>query len=195
MLEEQIEIVHRQWASGAFSFRGRHYRLEDGDARPKPVQRPHLPLIVGGAAGRRSAALAARWADEYNTVFASVEQCGRRRAAVDRACEREDRDPASLTFSLMTGIVVGANRRDVIDSARRVMATRNSDEDPAAWLEDLEDVWVVGTVPEVVDRLGRLEDAGVERVMLQHLAHTDVDTIALLGREVCPQLGPSGDRP
>jgi alkanesulfonate monooxygenase SsuD/methylene tetrahydromethanopterin reductase-like flavin-dependent oxidoreductase (luciferase family) len=64
VLEEQLEIVHRQWTEGPFTFEGRHYRIVDGDALPKPLQRPHVPLIVGGSAGKRSAALAAKWADE-----------------------------------------------------------------------------------------------------------------------------------
>ena len=68
MLEEQLEIVHGHWADGPFSFAGEHYRLEALDAQPKPVQQPHPPLIMGGQAGPRGAALAARWADEYNTA-------------------------------------------------------------------------------------------------------------------------------
>ena len=68
VLAEQLEIVHGQWAEAPFSFAGEHYRLEDLDAQPKPVQRPHPPLLMGGNAGPRAAALAARWADEYNTV-------------------------------------------------------------------------------------------------------------------------------
>jgi F420-dependent oxidoreductase-like protein len=188
MLEEQIEIVHRQWHEGAFSFAGRHYRVENSDARPKPVQRPHVPLIVGGAAGRRSASLAARWADEYNTVFATPEQCRTRRGVLDRACETVGRDPSTLRFSLMTGIVVGTAEADVLRAARRVMARQGEGGDAKAWLSSLSDVWVVGTVAQVVDRLVLLEEAGVERVMLQHLAHTDVETIEVLGREVRPRV-------
>lgn len=68
-LEEQLEIVHGHWADGPFSFSGRHYELRDLDAQPKPLQRPHPRLIMGGGAAPRSARLAARWADEYNTVY------------------------------------------------------------------------------------------------------------------------------
>src|SRR5205807_8064243 len=66
ILEEQIETIHRSWHSGPFDFEGTHYRLEGLDALPKPIQHPHPNLIVGGSGGRRSAELAARWADEYN---------------------------------------------------------------------------------------------------------------------------------
>ena len=92
MLAEQLEIVHRQWADDAFSFAGEHYRLDDLDAQPKPVQRPHPPLLMGGQAGPRGAALAARWADEYNTPFATVDQLLPMKDRVTAACEAAGRE-------------------------------------------------------------------------------------------------------
>jgi alkanesulfonate monooxygenase SsuD/methylene tetrahydromethanopterin reductase-like flavin-dependent oxidoreductase (luciferase family) len=75
VLAEQLEIVRRSWEPGAFSFQGEHYAVEGLDALPKPVQQPHPPLLVGGSGGRRSIALAARWADEYNMPFADPDRC------------------------------------------------------------------------------------------------------------------------
>jgi F420-dependent oxidoreductase-like protein len=145
---EQLEIVHRQWKSEPFSFEGEHYRMVDSDPRPKPVQSPHPPLIVGGRGGPRSVALAARWADEYNTVSPSPEECRALREGIAAACARENREP--LPLSVMTGLI----------------------REPE----------------EAVRRLGELAEAGVERVMLQHLEHTDVDVLRLIAEEVAPQL-------
>src|SRR3954466_6381163 len=79
VLAEQLEIVHDgHWGDGPFSFQGQHYTLADLDARPKPVQRPHPPLIMGGGAGPRAARLAARHAHEYNTNFATPAQVAAR---------------------------------------------------------------------------------------------------------------------
>ena len=87
ILEEQLQIVLGNWSPSPFSFNGRHYTVRDLDAQPKPVQQPHPPLIMGGLAGPRSAALAARYADEYNTVFPTVEQV-RERGTGSRARAR-----------------------------------------------------------------------------------------------------------
>src|SRR5947209_12046466 len=87
ILEEQLQIVLGGWTEPGFSFQGEHYRVSDLDAQPKPVQQPHPPLIIGGVAGPRSAALAARFADEYNTVFPTLDDVGRRRDALAQACE------------------------------------------------------------------------------------------------------------
>jgi F420-dependent oxidoreductase-like protein len=188
-LAEQMEIVRRSWDEEPFTFEGRHFRLVHADPRPKPVQQPHPPLILGGNAGPRSVALAARWADEYNTVFATPQECRERRARVAEACAREGREP--LPFSLMTGVLIGADRDDLHERARRLAALRGEElpgGDPAAWVAALPPSWIVGTVAEAVEQLRALAEAGVERVMLQHLLHSDLALVALLGDEIAPAL-------
>jgi F420-dependent oxidoreductase-like protein len=184
ILEEQLEIVHRQWTEEEFSFAGRHYRLDRCRAEPKPLQQPHPPLIMGGAAGPRAARLAAQWADEYNTAFATPEQCRERRARIVEACEQAGREP--VTFSLMTVCVVGRDPREVLDRARRQLEASGRDDDPIVLLGQEDKL--VGTVEEVVARLKEYERAGVERVFLQHLDHADLDMVGLIGAEVVPSL-------
>jgi F420-dependent oxidoreductase-like protein len=145
---EQLEIVHRQWKSESFSFEGEHYRLVDSDPLPKPVQSPHPPLIVGGRGGPRSVALAARWADEYNTVSPTADECRALRERIAEACEREGREP--LPLSAMITLI------------------REPD--------------------EALRRLSELAEAGVVRVMLQHLEHTDLGALRVIAEEVAPQL-------
>ncbi len=156
MLEEQIEIIRRQWDEGPLDFEGEHYRLERLDALPKPLSPPNL--IVGGRARPRSLALAARWADEYNLVMASVEEC---RAAVPR----------------IRG-VVGSDQVDLLERVHQVAEIRGDEAtDPEAYIRDLPADWLVGTVAEVSGQLAELEEAGVERLMLRHLPHRDLDGV------------------
>ena len=175
LLAEQIEIVHRSWSSGSFSFEGEHYRVEELDALPKPLQRPHPTLIVGGRGGRRTLEPAARWADEYNTFSASPDAIRERRGRFAELWEREGRDPAELRFSAMVTVVVGADESEVRRRRERIG-------------RDLGDMGVVGTVDQVAERLLALEEAGVERVMLQHLLHDDLESIELIGRELIPKI-------
>jgi F420-dependent oxidoreductase-like protein len=190
LLAEQVEIVHRQWTEESFDFTGRHYRLSDCRALPKPVQQPSPPIVVGGMALAGTLVPAVRFAAEYNTFGASVETCRARRRRVTEACEGAGRDPASLAFSLMAACIVGVDRGEVLEKARRVMrVTRSEHADPEDFLAGAPEGWIVGTADEVVERLLALEGAGVERVMLQHLDHEDLDTIELLGESVVPRVG------
>jgi F420-dependent oxidoreductase-like protein len=179
-LAEQLEIVHRSWTEEAFSFAGRHYRLEDLRALPKPVQRPHPPLLVGGGAGPRSLALAARFGDEYNTTHAPVEECWRRRGLLEAAWQEAGRDPATVRFSVMTTCVAGRDRVELLERVAAVQAVTGGG-DPEALVAAPPPHWLLGTVDQLAERLRELEQAGVTRVMLQHLAHTDVDMVAVLG--------------
>jgi F420-dependent oxidoreductase-like protein len=184
---EQLEIVHRSFEPGPFSFHGKHFTVEDLDALPKPVQQPHPNFIVGGSAAPRGAALGAKWADEYNFAFATPEQAAEKREAIHAACRAAGRDPATMTISLMTGLVLGADRDEVAGRAATVGALQGSaPEDPHAYAATLASNWFVGTPDEVIARLREYEAAGIQRVFLQHLAHRDLDMLELLARDVLP---------
>ncbi|MGZ6589311.1 MAG: LLM class F420-dependent oxidoreductase [Solirubrobacteraceae bacterium] len=180
VLEEQLQVILGSWSDGPFAFDGEHYRLRDLDAQPKPAQRPHPPLIIGGNAGPRSAALAARYADEYNTVFATPAEVRERRAVVERACEVAGREP--LPFSLMTGVVLGRDRGELQDRARRL--TELTGGDAASFVTQPPSGWIVGTLEDAAAQIAALGDAGVHRIMCQHLVHDDLDAVALIGREL-----------
>jgi F420-dependent oxidoreductase-like protein len=184
VLEEQLQVVLGNWGDGPFSFDGAHYKLTDLDAQPKPVQRPHPPLIMGGLAGPRSAALAASYADEYNTVFAAVDEVRERKARIDEACERAGRD--RLPFSLMTGVLVGLYSAELRERAERLAAKMGGDADDL--LANPPSGWIVGTVEQAVEQLGALRDAGLSRVMCQQLLHDDLDHVELIGTKLAPQL-------
>lgn len=187
ILAEQLEIVVRQWTEEAFDFEGTHYRLRDCRALPKPLQRPRPPIILGGAAGPRSLGLAARFADEYNVLYLTAEECRDRRRRLDEACEKAGRDPATLRLSLMTPCIAGSGRAEVLARARRVLrAFGDETGDPEALLHERADTWLAGTPVEIAERLHELEAAGIERVYLQHLAHDDLEMVALVGTEVLP---------
>lgn len=175
---EQLEIVRGLWADEPFTFQGRHYALDHVDSQPKPLQRPHPPLIVGGFGGRRSAALAARWADEYNTPFPTLDEVRERRAIAAEAWEQAGRGADTLRFTVMTGLLVGRDEDDLRDRSRRLAEKRGTDEVPASF--------VTGTVEQAAARLREMRDAGVDRVMLQLLLHDDLEQIRLIGEELAP---------
>jgi F420-dependent oxidoreductase-like protein len=179
-LEEQLEVILGSWAEGPFTFAGRHYAVSDLEAQPKPVQRPRPPIVLGGSAGPRSAALAARYGDEYNTVFATPDEIRERRAAVERACEAAGREP--LPFSLMTAVLVGSDENELRDRAERLAAMIGAD--AAAFLAQPPSGWIVGTVEQVAEQMAALRDAGLDRLMCQHLLHDDVEAIELIGRDL-----------
>ena len=186
ILEEQLQILLGNWSEGTFSFEGTHYRLDELDARPKPVQRPHPPLIMGGNAGRHSAALAAAYADEYNTAFPTEADARARRQRVVEACGRAEREP--IPFSVMTSLIAGSDDAELRDRAGRLLNKVGMEGTVDDFLTQPPPGWLVGTVDRVVEQLDALREAGVSRVMCQQLMHDDLDAVALLGRELAPRV-------
>jgi alkanesulfonate monooxygenase SsuD/methylene tetrahydromethanopterin reductase-like flavin-dependent oxidoreductase (luciferase family) len=189
ILTEQVEIVHRLWGADGdlVDFDGEHYRLEACPALPKPFQDPHPPLIMGGGAGPRSAALAARWADEYDIVYANPAVAKERVERVSAACESIGRDPGEIRRSLLTKTIVGSSEDEVRRRAAELMAWQDEDGDVDAFLEDLRANHVVGTVEQVLERLAEFAAAGIQRVLVHQLVHTDLESVELIGREVIPE--------
>jgi F420-dependent oxidoreductase-like protein len=178
LFAEQLEVVHRLWSEERVDFRGRHYVLDDAPAQPKPLQEPHPPLLVGGSGGRGTVEPASRFADEYNSPFVTPEQAAAIRASV----------PARLRFSVMVGYLVGASEEDARERARRLYDANPRELGFEDWLARYRGRAVVGSVEEAVARLREYERAGCDRVMLQHLLHTDLEPVRLLGEAVGPAL-------
>jgi F420-dependent oxidoreductase-like protein len=186
VMAEQMEIIARSFADEPFSFKGEHYEIEDLDALPKPVQRPRPPIVVGGRGGRRSLALAARWADEYNTFSASIDEIRERSEAFAVAWADAGRDRDDFRFSAMVSVAVGADEGQVRDRVARLAEWQGREREDV--LSSLRAGGVMGTVDEAAERLRELEAAGAQRVMLQHLLHDDLDAVELIGRELIPRV-------
>jgi F420-dependent oxidoreductase-like protein len=174
-LEEQLAIVTGLWETPedeTFSYAGRHYTLTDSPALPKPVQRPHPPLIIGGGGERRTPRLAATYADEFNTPFMQPDAVRGAFARVDDACRAIGRDPSSLVHSSAMTVVCG---RDAATISRRVAA--------AGWDEGaLRRSGACGSPEEVAERLAEWRGAGAERLYLQILDFNDLDHLGDLRR-------------
>ncbi|TML19930.1 MAG: LLM class flavin-dependent oxidoreductase [Actinobacteria bacterium] len=179
-LAEQVEIVHRLLREPTVDFAGDHYQLVSAPG----LGRPNLPILVGGGAKPGTTTPAVRFADEYNTFSATIDEIRERKRLLDAACEQAGRDPSTLRYSLMAPFVVGEDEAAVRESARRI--GERFDRDPEQVLERYGEHGPVGTVDQVVERLREIEEIGYERVMLQHLVHTDLETVALIGRELVP---------
>jgi len=181
-LEEQLAIITGLWQTPVgerFSFAGTHYTLTDSPALPKPVQSPRPPVIVGGWGRKRTPALAARYADEFNLPFAPLADVRPQIDAAIAACEAAGRDPATMTWSAALVLCCGEDE----ETFRKRAAAIGQEPD------QLRSTGAAGTVAEVTERLGAYVEAGIERFYLQTLDLADLDHIRLVADAVAPALG------
>jgi F420-dependent oxidoreductase-like protein len=180
-LEETLAVVTGLWTTPpgeTFSFTGEHYHLADSPALPKPVQSPRPPVLVGGVGPRRTPTLAARFADEFNVPFSSLDVTRRQFDRVRDACRAAGREPSSMTLSNALVLCCG---RDEAEIGRRAAAIGRD-------VDELRENGLAGTPAEVVDKLGRYGEAGADRVYLQLLDLDDLEHLDLVADQIMPQL-------
>ncbi|MCM0677641.1 LLM class F420-dependent oxidoreductase [Micromonospora phytophila] len=180
-LEEQLAVITGLWETPpgqTFDFPGTYYPVSGSPALPKPVQDPRPPILLGGMGPKRTPRLAARYADEFNLPFASIEDSVAQFDRVRAACAELGRDPKELCWSNALVLCCG---RDDAEVARRAAAIgREPDE--------LRGNGLAGTPAELVDKIGRYAEIGSERLYLQVLDLADLDHLELVAAEVMPQV-------
>jgi F420-dependent oxidoreductase-like protein len=179
LLEDQLAIMHGAWktASGSdFELAGTTTSVKFDADSVRPLQRPHPPIVLGGNGGPRSARLASTYADEYNVSFRPMADTRDVHDKVRRQCEQDGRDPSALSFSAGQVLCCGSTEADI---ARRAAAIERE-------VSELRDNGLAGTPAEILDKLGRFAEDGVDRFYLQVLDLDDLDQLRLVAEEVLP---------
>lgn len=179
--EEQLAIITGLWAApegATFSYDGTYYQVTDSPALPKPSQRPGPPVIIGGGGKRRTPALAARYADEFNAAFQSAEGAAELFGRVREACEAIGRDPNAIDLSAAQVICCG---KDEAELARRAEVIGRD-------LAELRENGLAGTPSELVDKIAGFAEAGATTLYLQMLDLNDIDHMELIASAVLPQV-------
>ncbi|SDN59081.1 alkanesulfonate monooxygenase [Allokutzneria albata] len=178
---EQLAVITGLWQTSegeTFSYRGEHYQLTDSPALPKPAQRPHPPVLIGGLGAKRTPKLAARYADEFNVPFADMDTAVAQFERVAAACAEKGRDPRSVVRS---AALVACVAKDEARLAERAAAIGRE-------VEELRRNGLAGSPTEVVDKLGQWRDkTGITRVYFQLMDLDDLDQVELIAAEVFPQ--------
>jgi F420-dependent oxidoreductase-like protein len=182
MLEEQLAIVRGLWQEpDGWSFAGQHYAVRGSMFRPRPVQQPAPPIIVGGEGSPRSMRIAVRFADEFNLSAATPDGAGVKFAALDEAARAFGRDPSTLVHSVMVGTIVGRDAAELGQRTGVLLAQFGIADQGAAWLDVRRPRWILGTPDEARAIARKYEAVGTERLVLQDFLPWDLEMIDLLG--------------
>jgi F420-dependent oxidoreductase-like protein len=180
-LEESLAVITGLWETPVgqtFSYDGKHFPITDSPALPKPVQSPRPPILIGGGGKKRTPALAAQYADEFNIPFASLDATATQFERVRAAATAAGRAPESLVYSNALVLCCGKSEEEI---ARRASVIGRE-------VSELRDNGAAGSPAELVDKIGRFGELGASRVYLQMLDLNDLDHLELVASEVMPQL-------
>lgn len=174
--EEGMQVVTRLLQSDEpVTLDGQYYQLRGATLLPRP-QRPGGPrILIGGNGVKRTLAYVARYASEWNGVMLSPDEFSHLNARLDEFLIKAGRDPASVRRSMMTGCVFGkdeASLKEKISARGRTLAQLQ------------QDGVVAGSTEAVKEQLAALEQAGLQRIMLQWLDLDDLDGLEALAKGI-----------
>jgi alkanesulfonate monooxygenase SsuD/methylene tetrahydromethanopterin reductase-like flavin-dependent oxidoreductase (luciferase family) len=184
-LEETLQIVHGLWNEAPFTFSGKHFQVAGAVISPRPVQQPHVPILIAGGGERVTLRQVARYADMSN--FGAHEWTGsafdlsdveRKFAALRGHCTALGREYDSILRSHYTPLLVLAETRAAVE--RKMGGIRIPD-------AHLHTVPLVATCAEAIAHFGALTRAGM-RYFLAAVDGKDTETVRLLTDEVMPAI-------
>lgn len=189
ILEEQLEVLRGLWGEpDGWSFAGRHVQVRDSLFYPKPVARPGRPvgpngasrprILTGSGGSARAMRIAARYADEFNLSSASPDGAREWYGRLDEACRAIGRDPSSIARSVMAGVLIGRDEDEVARRKEELLRSFGNESGGEEWFDAREPRWVLGTPDQARSMVGRFEDAGAERIMLQDFLPRDLDMVS-----------------
>ena len=202
-LEETARIIKLLWTQERANFQGRYFQLTDAPFEPKPVQKPHPPILIGGAGEKLTLPMVARVADDWNWNITGTPQDYRRKLDIlHQHCDAVGRDPKTLALSLNMDFLISE------DDARISSALKVNAEDGGVPVETIRERMLVGSPIEVSRRLQAFIDMGVTTFMFSLRApfdadgkaslpdmdrralryHTTMDDVRRMAREVLPAL-------
>ena len=153
-LDEACQMLKLLWTQPKTTWKGKYYALDDAPHDPKPVQKPHPELMVGGGGEKVTLKIAAKHADHWNT-WGGPRILGAKNAILDAHCATVGRDPKKILRSAVMPIVISDDKAEVEKVRQLAMKRMGFDEAKA------QDTILGGSVAQVQDTLGKLRESGV----------------------------------
>ncbi len=175
--EEGLEVVTRLLhTSQKVSFTGKYYRLKDAHFLPPASAQRKLPVLIGGNGKHKLLPLAARYADEWNAIYRTPEQFKTLNEHLNQLLKTCGRKQSDVTRSQMLGMYLGTDQRDL----NKVLADSDIDGLHKRGI-------LAGCSAQIIDQLGRLSLAGVEKVIIQWQNPEDIRRLEHFAKEILPQ--------
>jgi F420-dependent oxidoreductase-like protein len=158
-LDEACEVIRSLWTQRRSDFKGRYYQLSDAPLDPKPVQKPHPELMIGGAGERITLRIVARHADHWN-VWGGSKVLARKSAILEEHCAKVGRDGKQIMRSVNMALLITDKQAEVDRLAGTIAARMGSH------AEDARDTCLAGTTDQIREQLRALAAAGATTIFI-----------------------------
>ena len=174
-LEESVQIIKKMWTEEQANFNGKYYKLQGAYCNPRPIQKPHPPIMVGGEGERETLRIVAKYANACN-LFGSSNTVKHKLNVLREHCKTAGRDYNEILKTKLSRVVIGKSR----DEAERRLAELFEGAPP----ERIKEMSIYGTPEEVCHEIEALRDAGIEYLIVNFGAKYESEAVGLFTDEV-----------
>jgi F420-dependent oxidoreductase-like protein len=171
-MEEAVELIRKLWTEERTTFHGRYFHVEDAILEPKPVQKPHPPVLIAGGGEQMTLRAVARLADACNLVRSDIVEARNKLAVLRSHCDAVGRDYTTIEKTHVQGWLLARN-----DAALTAKCEQVAVHGPLPSF--------VGTVSRAIDLIGQYRDAGID-LLIYSDPRNDVETRELFASDVMP---------
>ena len=187
-LDEALEIIKRMWTEDYPCYEGKYYRIEGASCEPKPLQKPHPPITVGGAGEKLMMEVIARHADRCNFPHRSPSEYARKLDALRRACLRVGRDFKEIEKSWWGRAIVSRDEKGVNEQLKALYLSQERKLRFEEWVREVRANSIVGTPEECVEKLREYTRLGVTYFILRFGDAPSKEGLRIFAEEVIPEL-------
>ena len=170
-LEEAVQIIRKMWIEERATFSGKFYQLRDAYCNPKPIQKPHPPIMIGGSGERRTLKIAAKYGDACN-LFGSVETVKKKLAVLREHCRTVGSDYDSIMKTKLGRVVIEKSKEKVMEAIKGLPEDRRRE------------YVIYGTPDEVLQKVEAFMDAGIDYLIVNLEPDREFQSLELFANEV-----------
>src|SRR5574338_420475 len=183
--DESLIIIKKMWQNQKSSFKGKHYSIKNAICNPKPVQKPHPPIMVGGA-GKKLIAVAAKHATRYNHPFGTPEILQSKIELLKMQCKKIKRNFDGIENSVLLRVLVGKDKDDL---KQIVTQLKKKNESISEFIMRSKDSIAVGTPDEVIEYLQKYVNVGISYFIVNFVGLSNsLEMLSLFSKKVRPRL-------
>ncbi len=175
-LEEGVRIIRLMWTEEHPTYEGKYFSIEDAYCEPRPVQKPHPPITIGGGGERFTLRVVAKYADRCNFI-GSLESCQRKLEALKAHCSTTGRNYDEVEKSLFSYIHLGADEHSLKKDMKRIYDMSRLPQRFEDWYRGNRESMITGTPEACIERIKQFGDAGFTLVILRFYETPSVERI------------------
>ena len=162
-LDESLIIIRDMWTKKRTSFEGHYYKVKDAICNPKPIQKPHPTIMIGGSGERYLLKVVAKHADRYNLFFGTPDILKKKSTILKEHCNNIGRDHKGIQYSVVLPCIISQSEDNINEILSKY---KGKDETIIQYLDKLAGGILIGTPEKIIKGLSEYIDLGVSHFII-----------------------------